>query len=63
MDMKQEILKKRQSLIDGSPLLAPSIKFNSMSFFDSNVFIIITTSYDPTPSMLTSFEMLGHLKR
>jgi hypothetical protein len=57
--MKQEILKRRQSLIDGSLLSAPSIKFNSTSSFDSNVLIIRTTSFDPTPSMLTSFKKVG----
>jgi hypothetical protein len=59
MDMKQEILKRRQSLINGSPLSALSIKFNSTSSFDSNVLIFRTTSFDPTPSMLTSFEKVG----
>ncbi len=48
---------------DGSPLFAPSIKFNSTSFFNSNVLTIRITSYNPTPSMLTSFEKVGPFEK
>ncbi len=63
MDMKQEILKRKQFLFDGSPLYAPSIKSNSTSSFDLNVFTIRATSSDPTPNMLTSFEKVGPFEK
>lgn len=61
--MKQEILNKRQFLIDGNLLYAPSIKSSSKSSFGSNVLAIGTTSFDPTLNMFTSFEKVGPFEK